>query len=98
MKRIIVLSFFILLLMAPLAFSQPLLRKQVIACAPGDSTTFFYTNKTTAFYYGETCRLNSTAFQGLNVFSLIKRICGLIQERADFQADDIKRLSRFETA
>jgi glycogen debranching enzyme len=69
MKRIIVVAFLFLFLMAPIAVSQPLLRKQVITCAPGDSTTFFYTNKTTAFYYGETCRLNSTAFQGFNVFT-----------------------------
>lgn len=60
---------FIMLSVAGAGWAQDVLRKQVIVLAPGDSTTFLYTNKTTAFYYGETCRLNSTAFQGFNVLT-----------------------------
>jgi len=69
MKRVTQSLFFIFLLNTQAGLPQNLLRKHLVNCAPGDSSTFFYTNKTTAFYYGEACRLNASAFQGFNVLT-----------------------------
>ncbi len=46
---------------------QGFFRQQAITLAPGDSTTFFFTNKTTGFYYGEARRLSSSPHQGFNL-------------------------------
>lgn len=46
---------------------QGLFPQQAITLAPGDSTTFFFTNKTTGFYYGEARRLSSSPHQGFNL-------------------------------
>ena len=48
-------------------FAQDKLRQHVVSCSPADSTTFFFTNKTTAFYFGRTCGMNASAMHGLNV-------------------------------
>lgn len=67
MRRIVFVMLLWILLSIAISFAQDKPSKHVIACSPSDSTTFFYTNKITAFYYGEACRLNATPFQGLNV-------------------------------
>jgi hypothetical protein len=55
------------LLFAISARGQETFRHQTIALAPGDSTTFFFTNKTTGFYCGGARRLSSSSHQGVNL-------------------------------
>jgi glycogen debranching enzyme len=56
-----------LLFFAVSAKGQEIFRHQAITLAPGDSTTFFFTNKTTGFYYGEARRLSASPHQGFNL-------------------------------
>jgi len=69
MKRCLLYCWLLVGVGVPSSQSQDVLGKKVIVCAPGDSSTFFYTNKSTAFYYGEACRPNSSSFQGFNVLT-----------------------------
>jgi len=56
--------------MAAAAWAQPgLVRNRVIKVPPGESRSFIFTNKQTAFFYGETGRLNQSAFQGFSVMT-----------------------------
>jgi len=50
-------------------FAQDKLRQQVVSCSSTDSTTFFFTNRTTAFYFGIACGMNASAMHGLNVLT-----------------------------
>jgi len=69
MRRIVFGLPLCILLFFRISSAQHQTGRQVIACSPSDSTTFFFTNKTTAFYYGEACRANTTPLQGLNVLT-----------------------------
>ncbi len=56
-----------LLLFAVGATGQETFHHQVLTLDPADSTSFFFTNKTTGFYYGETRRFSSSSHQGFNL-------------------------------
>jgi glycogen debranching enzyme len=59
-----------LLSAASATLSQPsLVRSKVIKVPQGESRSFIFTNKQTAFFYGETGQLNASAFQGFSVMT-----------------------------
>jgi hypothetical protein len=57
----------VLLVLTSCITAQNPFHQQVITLAPGDSTSFFFTNKTTAFYYGAARRLSASSHQGFNL-------------------------------
>lgn len=59
----------VLLLVIDTSFAQDKFSKQVVSCSPADSTTFFFTNSTTAFYFGRACGMNTAVMHGLNVLT-----------------------------
>jgi len=79
---------FWVLVIVEISPAQDTSRKQIIACSPSDSTTFFFTNRTTAFYFGRACGMNASAMHGLNVLTqeyfedYILRFDGNILDRA----------------
>ena len=58
-----------LLLVIDTAFAQDKFSRHVVTCSPADSTTYFFTNTTTAFYFGRACGMNIAVMHGLNVLT-----------------------------
>lgn len=64
-----VISFVVVTLCALPVPAQPPFADDRLELSPGDSATFVYTNKQSAFYYGEAGSGNRVAFHGLNVLT-----------------------------
>jgi len=64
-----VISFTVVTLCALPVPAQPPFADARIELSAGDSATFVYTNKQSAFYYGKVWNCNCIAFQGLNILT-----------------------------